>query len=123
MIELPPFDRSEDNEDSSSEYDIELEDTTYIIGLYYLERTDSWYFNIFDSARSALLTGVRLSIDYPIFKHKVREGLPPGQIMLLDTSGNGQECSFEDLGNRCILVYFLESEIPTSSGYAVTIDT
>jgi len=104
------------------DYTVDLEGETYRIQLQYMERQDGWYLSISDSDGNRLMMGKRLSVNTALINGLQIAGLPPGDFLLLDLSGSGVECSFEDLGRRCSFGYALESEIPAAAGgFPVTI--
>ncbi len=120
MIQLPPFDDGTERV-PTYDYTILLEDVLYRFVLKYRDRLDRWYMDIYDADDNALLLGKKLSVNTPLLEIYQIAGLPPGEIALIDLSGDGPECGFEDLGVRCELVYILESEIPDDPPIEVTI--
>jgi len=120
MLILPPTDL--DEQYPIHDYQVDLEGSVYRYVLTYRERQESWYLDLYGSDDSALIMGKRLSINWPILTGHVNAGLPPGQILLLDSSASEAECSYADLGNRCLLVYVPADEIPeTSTTYTVSV--
>ncbi len=104
MIILPP----DQPDPLFEEYDFEipLGDEVFRVVQRFFKRQEAWYLSLFDAADTPLLVRKRLSIDSPILHRYEIPGLPEGVLVLLDQSGERRECGFEDLGHRCILVYF-----------------
>ncbi len=120
-IQLPPFDDGTERV-PVYDYTILLEGVLYRFVIRYGgERIDRWYMDIYDADDNALLLGKKLSVNTPLLEQYEIEGLPPGEIALVDMSGAEQECGFDDLGVRCELAYILESEIPADPPLEVSI--
>ena len=106
------------------DYSIDLGESRYRIVLTFRERLDSWYLDLYDAAGTLLLVGKRLSVNNPLLDRYAIDGLPPGELVCVDTSGNdGLECGYADLGHRCALVYLDPADIPEASAayYEVTV--
>lgn len=90
---------------------VTLEGTTYTLEFRWNVRGEFWSMSIFDATgQTAISTGHKLNVDYLIGKfYSDRD--PPGLFLAYDTSGDGVEMAFEDLGNRVQLIYFESTEL------------
>ena len=104
MIIIPP----DQPDPLFEEYDFEipLGEAVFRVVQRFFQRQESWYLSLFDAANEPLIVRKRMSIETPILHRYEIPGLPPGELALLDQSGERAECGFADLGHRCILVYF-----------------
>lgn len=121
MIQLPPYNDGTDRQ-PSYDFTITLSDVLYRVILRYKDRLDRWYLYLYDADDAPLLLGKKLSVDTELLAQYEIEGLPPGEIVLWDSSTAGAECGFEDLGVRCLLMYITPAEIPAASENDVTIE-
>lgn len=86
-------------------------ETVNINGSYYVlkfdwnTRDDVWLLSIFDTDNNVIIGNMKLVVDYELMSmHKVL-GMPNVRLFLFDFSGQSEACGFDDLGNRCKLVY------------------
>lgn len=90
---------------------VNLEDVTYTLQFRWNVRCKSWFMNIFDEQEiTPILVGLRLVADWPLAKNNTGRQ-PPGLFFLSDTTGQGQDPAFEDLGARHQLLYFSSTEL------------
>jgi hypothetical protein len=94
------------------DYTTTLDEVTYRLRLTWKTRQEGWYLDLYDADENALLLGKRLAGDTPLLQRYQISGLPPWEIMVVDTEGGGIEPTFESLGKRHLLYYFSEAEIP-----------
>lgn len=115
MIQLPPYDRENTEQQPVYDYNVTLTDVEFRIVLTYRERGDRWYMTIYDADGVALLSSKKLSVNTPLLEDYEIDGLPAGEFGLWDSSGAEAECGFDDLGKRCLLIYFDPDDIPEDS--------
>lgn len=121
MIQLPPYNDGTDRQ-QTTDYTITLSDVLFRIVIEYKDRLDRYYLYLYDADDEPLLMGKKLSVDTPLLSQYEIDGLPDGELMLLDTSDAGAECGFEDLGVRCVLLYVPTDEIPVETADTYTIE-
>ena len=105
--DLPHFDIS-----------VELEGFNYTLEFYWNTREACFYMNIFDNNQEPVLLSVKAVIDQPLgFRYKLPK-MPPGCLIMTDTSGArldptwSNDLQRSDLGDRVILDYFESAELP-----------
>lgn len=113
MIVLEPYRPSDQY--PALEYLVSLDAAEFTIGLTYHERQDRWYLDLSDADGVLLIGGKMLSPNVPLLADYQIDGLPPGELVLLDTGGTGEPCGYADLGWRHMLVYVPESELPAAA--------
>lgn len=82
-----------------------LEDVQLILRFDWCERDIRWQISIYDTSENPLVLGMPLNVNLELIERFEIDGLPPGNLMLLDTSGRNEEAGRDDLGDRCKLVY------------------
>ena len=119
-LELPPIQPLE--QEPAYDYQIALDDITYRINLQWRERQESWYLTLFGSNDETMFSGVRMTIDTPLGWRLTGRKIETGFLILLDTESTKESCGYEDLGRRCQLMYFSNSEFSDlESEYDITI--
>lgn len=120
MVELPPF--SPEEQEPVYDYQIALDEITYRIVLQWRDRQASWYLSLYDASDNVMFTNARMNIDTPIGWRLTGRNIETGFIVLLDTEGTQEQCSYEDLGYRCQLFYFSRTEFADyESPYEISI--
>jgi hypothetical protein len=66
---------------------VELEGTDYLLRFYWRERLGQWFADIAEADGTLLVSGEALSLDYPLFAHRVNRHLPPGRFLVVDLKG------------------------------------
>ena len=123
MIQLPPSDRAGIEQYPVYDYNVTLTGVEFRLVQTHRERPNRWYLTIYDANGTALLSNKKMSINTPLLADLQISGLPAGEIALWDSSGAETECGFDDLGTRCLLLYFEPDEIPDSTtGNDITIE-
>lgn len=100
-FEIPIF----PDEESSFKIRTTLEDNELVLRFDWNTRQERWMMSIFDPNEVLLIANIPLHINSELIERFEVIGLPPGRLMLFDTTGKTVECAFEDLGERCKLLY------------------
>lgn len=82
-----------------------LDDVEMFMQMQWNSRVERWHLDILDSNENPLLMGIPMNIDTELIDRFEIPGLPPGKLVLFDTSLKGAECGSEELGERCKLIY------------------
>ena len=87
---------------------VQLSGVTYSIRLLWSQRGSCWHMDLSDGDGELLLGGLRVVTHIPLLApHRYLEGLPPGDLMLVDVRGVvGGKPTLEDMGTRFRLYYF-----------------
>lgn len=94
-----------DNQNSSFKFRTDLEDTTYSLEFNWNNRLERWHISIRDADEVDILVGVPLNINYNILQRFRIPELPPGQLMLYDSTGQNLEATRESFGETAFLLY------------------
>jgi hypothetical protein len=64
----------------------------------------AWYLDLLSIDGTALVRGVKLALGRnKLARYKYREGMPAGDLHVVDSSGQGHECGRDELGARVVL--------------------
>lgn len=83
----------------------DLDGASYVLRFDWNGRSQRWVMGVYDAEENPLAVGLVLNVNYPLIGPYQIGGLPPGEMILFDTSEKKQECGRNDLGNRCELIY------------------
>lgn len=82
-----------------------LDDVEVVMRFDWNSRNETWHISFYDSVENPLLVGIPLFVNYDIIGRFIIDGMPPGQILCYDTSGQNMEAGLDDLGDRCKVYY------------------
>lgn len=75
------------------------------VRLHTFWQESGWYLSVDDASGIRLVSGIRLSVGYPVSRqYRIALGLP-GDLFLLDSTGKNEEAGRQDLGSRHYLYY------------------
>lgn len=92
---------------------IDLDGTPFILRVTWNTRVESFFMDIQDRNQQDILLGIRLVPNYLLVRDYVQETLPPGDFYLWDSLNTPEDfgVTFDNLGNRYILLYLTKEEI------------
>lgn len=82
-----------------------LEGVNLILRFDWNDRLERWVISFFDEVENPLVYRVPLQVDHELIYRFEINGLPPGFMILYDTSDKRMPCGRNDLGKRCRLLY------------------
>lgn len=88
-----------------------LEDIQLVMKFDWNGRDTKWNVSIYDTSENPLVLGLPLNINTELLARFEIVGLPPGLMMLFDSSGKNEEAGRDDLGDRCKLIYLTSDEL------------
>jgi len=88
-----------------------LEGNYYVFRFDWNERDTCWLLSIYDVDGNVIIGNTKLVVDYELIALHKEKGMPPGLLFLIDMSGNGEPCLYDDLGVRCKLFYVELSDV------------
>lgn len=93
--------------------EVALEGVSYRIAYAWNRRTASWYLSISTAEGTALVSGLRMVLDWPLLEqHRAREPrLPPGRLFAFAIDGGEGEAGFADMGRRVKLFYYTAADV------------
>jgi hypothetical protein len=89
---------------------VSLSGTDYVLRFDYNGRENRWYLDVFDTADSPIVRGVKLIPEWPLLRRVADSRKPPGHLVCTNYSGNKSGLTppgFSDLGRSFGLVYVI----------------
>jgi hypothetical protein len=86
---------------------ISLDGAQYRFGFEWNDRAAAWFLSVLQDDGTPILSGVRLTVRFPLLTRFRIAGLPPGMLECIDTMGSDIDPGYYDLneGGRCVLAY------------------
>lgn len=91
--------------DTSYFFRVTLEGVNYAFRVFWNTREGAWYFDINDDAGEPIVSGQKVTVDWPLLVNVVDARRPPGDLVALDTTIDGGEPAREDFGARVKFLY------------------
>jgi len=82
-----------------------LDDVEVVLLINWNDRIERWVLSIFDPSEVPLISGLPLHINTELLERFEVIGLPPGKMMLFDTTLQFIECPRDGLGDKYKLLY------------------
>lgn len=88
-----------------------LEGVTYTLQFRWNVRLEAWFLDVLDEAASEyLIAGLRLVVNWPLTAYRDTT-VPPGQFLVLDSTGSDTDPALNDLGTRVKILYLMSTEL------------
>lgn len=87
-----------------------LEGLVYSFRMQWNQRFNRWVMSLSDGNDQPLIQGVPVLSGPIVLEQYVTEGLPPGAILFLDTSGENIDPGRDDLGDRVRMFYITSDD-------------
>jgi hypothetical protein len=88
-----------------------LDGQEFYLSASFNEREGRWYIGLADQDETVIFAPRKLVADWDLLRTIADERAPRGALMATDTSGQGLDPGFADLGARVLLVYFTADEV------------
>lgn len=105
MIELPLV------SDPYYKFSITLDGTTYIINVKWNDVHEFYVIDILDSAEAPIIYGIKLTLNAELIRRYNGKGVPPGAMMVIDSSGRLKRIAFDSFDTTAKLVYIPANEV------------
>ncbi len=87
------------------EFNVDLDGASYAVELRWNARDGAWYFSLRDAEGAVLLSGRKVVLGAKLLGRGEDPRLPPGGLILFDTSGTNVDPGEDELGGRVLLIY------------------
>jgi len=87
-----------------------LDGVTYGFDVLWNDRSATFFMDITDVQGNEIVAGAKVVLGTTLFGRSPAVAMPPGQFILVDTSGADLDAGLNDLGNRVQVVYYSASE-------------
>jgi hypothetical protein len=84
---------------------VPLNGVEFLLAFKWNTREGAWYFTISDAAGVPIRSGVKVTLGPGLLRSCVDVRRPRGEFIAVDTTGQGQEAGFTDLGDRVLLTF------------------
>ena len=91
-------------------FQVTLDGASYGFELFWNDQAEGWFVSLLDANGDPIVNSVRLTVDVPLFARYASASKPQGVLMAQDTTGRHQDPGRNDLGARCLLLYFSAAE-------------
>lgn len=96
----------------SSRQRVTLDGVEYVLDLRWSQREERWYLDVRDTAGTLLVGAIKLVVLQPLLAPvRVVEGLPPGELMVVDARPGAPDPGLDELGDVAQLVYQSAAEL------------
>jgi hypothetical protein len=92
-------------------FGVTLEDIPLLFTVRWNVRGAYYTLDILTRDAVLIIGGIKLVVNSGLIEKYPLAGLPPGELMLVDSSGSHEPVAFGDLGSRVELVYITEAEL------------
>lgn len=102
----------------NQEFSVPLDGVTFILRFFWNERDESWYWELYDSARVAIWCGARIAVGQPLLRQCVNASRPAGELVVVDTSNEDEDPGLDDLGDAParVQIHYLTAAEMTAAG-------
>ncbi len=87
------------------DFEVELEGALYRFDLHWNARDGAWFLALYDATENLLVAGRKVVLGANLLGRSADPALPPGALLIVDTSGANEDPRRDDLGARCQLCY------------------
>jgi hypothetical protein len=88
----------------------DLDGADYFFKVEWNQRS-GWYLGLSDAEGEVIFSPKKLAVNWNLLRTVTDDRRPPGMLKLLDLSEQNLECGYNDLGQRCVLVYVPLAEL------------
>lgn len=106
ILEIPV-----NSEFSSYEFQTTLELTVYSFRFKWNARMERWSMSIYNDVGEPLVEGIPVFAGPLVMEQYVYDGLPPGIIVFVDSTGENIDPGRNDLGDRVRMFYITSDEL------------
>lgn len=97
----------------SFEQTLTLDGVPFRLRLRWNARAQAWFLDLSTPERVAIVSGVRIVTGIPLLaRYGQRADLPAGHLVAADTSGAGEDPTYDDFGTRVRLFYAAAADLP-----------
>lgn len=85
---------------------VSLSAREYVLRFNWNERDSAWYMSLYDARLVAIKEGMKVVAGAVLLRTLVYSTTrPPGDFVVIDTTGKDQDPGFADLGSRVVITY------------------
>jgi len=88
-----------------------LEDVDYLFDVRWNAIDGAWYFDVSTVSEEPILPGIKIVLGASPGRLCIDPRFPPGAFFVVDTTGQGVDAGFDDIGTRVQLHYYTSAEV------------
>jgi hypothetical protein len=92
-------------------FQVDLDGETYGFEFRWNERAAGYFFALYTSDGTPLLSGKRVVLGWPLLRRYADGRLPAGDLVAYDTTNSDTEPALGDLGARVVMLYYTADEL------------
>ena len=96
---------------ASFEQEVQLDGVPYRILIDYNVRFEYWTISFKDRNLNEIVSGIKLVLSYDLLDQYPGRGLPPGELFVIDTTGDIDKIDRYNIIEKLALVYIPEDEV------------
>ena len=104
-VEIPFFDIASFSEE------VILEGLPYVFKFTYNDTNEFWSLGVYTRDEVAIVSGLKLVLDYDLFDQFPGRGLPPGSLFAVDTTDSRVKIDRTNILDIIKLLYYTEDEV------------
>ena len=93
-------------------FQIELDRIVFTLRFQFNDREGFWYFDLIGADAQVIRGSIKVVSNFPLLRLITDLARPPGEIIALDTTGQGIEATLESLGSEVLLAYEDAATVP-----------
>lgn len=101
-MQIVPFQPS----DTNVKLTVPIDDARYVFYHRWNSRDQAWYVDLYEEDFTPILLGIKLTLGGRIGASSNHPFFATHKLVLADTSGQGLDPGFDDLGARVILIHY-----------------
>jgi hypothetical protein len=99
------------NDFDAFQFRIDLDSVLYLLVFQYNRREESWFFDLLQDDGTPIRHGVKIHVDWPLWRLIQDNIRPAGDVVLIDGSGTVQTPDLDQLGDPTKLTYLDADEV------------
>lgn len=98
------------------EFTCELDGIAVTLTFRWNDRSERWFFDLSDAQGNILAASLAAVVGAPLLNHLHHlPGVPPGELLVLDTGNRDEDPSYDSIGRRHVMLYGTTAEIAAAS--------
>ena len=89
----------------------QLEDVQFILDVRWNGRDDAWYMDLLAEDEEPIKVGMKITLGTLLGARSANAEFPVGVFLVIDTSGEDVNATFDDFGDRVVVMYVPAAEV------------
>lgn len=97
---------------------VPIDGTLFLFDFRWNARDAAWYFDMYEADETPIVVGVKIVLGTYLGRRCTHPFFASNVLVARDTSGQGLDAGFDDLGARVVLLRFTDEEVLAGRGFA-----